>query len=373
MIKGMDISTLIEEEQCGAKFYDGGDAEDLFVILKRHGVNSVRLRLWNDPYSEDGKPYGAGTCDLAKTVLLAKRAKEHGMSWLLDFHYSDFWADPGKQIVPKAWKNLDADGLVNAVYEYTREVLKTCKKEGVAPEYVQVGNELTAGCLWPLGNRFYGKPSECGDENYFNPILTKILNAGIKAVREECPEAKVMLHLDNGGNHQLYLDWFEGFMETGGADFDIIGLSYYPFWHGTFKMLSDNMNDIAVRYQKDLVIDEVSSAFTMEDYAEYEGLAPSERMGYATKPSLVEKVEYPPTIDGQLEFMRRVVETLKDVPDNRGMGYYYWEPAWIPVPGCGWATPEALAFTGEKGVGGNEWANQALFTYDGHALPALDV
>ncbi len=374
MIKGMDISTLLEQEECGAKFYDGGKAEDLYVILKRHGVNSIRLRLWNDPYDENGRPYGAGTNDLNKTIILARRAKEAGMSWLLDFHYSDFWADPGKQLVPKAWRTLDAKGLEKAVYEYTKKVLERLKKENLAPEYVQVGNELTNGCLWPLCNRHFNRPETLKPgENYFNQYLTNVLNAGIKAVREVLPDSKVMLHLDNGGNHQLYLDWFGGFFATGGADFDIIGLSYYPFWHGTFKMLKDNLDDLAIRYGKELVINEVSTGFTMEDYGKYEGLAPDERMGYATKPSLVEKVEYPMTKEGQVEFMKEVYRVLREVPENKGIGFYYWEPAWIPVKGCGWATKEALAYTGEKGKGGNEWANQALFDYEGNALPALDV
>lgn len=372
MIKGMDISTLIEEEVCGAKFYDGGEAEDLFDILKRYGVNSIRLRLWNNPYSEDGRPYGAGTCDLTTVLALAKRAKAHGMSWLLDFHYSDFWADPGKQNVPKAWRGLDGKGLAAAVEDYTAVVLSTCIREEVPPFMVQVGNEITNGCLWPLGNRHYGKPEDCPDgDKYFNPVLKDILNAGIHAVREVLPSAKVMLHLDNGGNHQLYLDWFDGYFAAGGSDFDVIGLSYYPFWHGTFKMLSDNMNDIAVRYGKDLVIDEVSTGFTMEDYASYEGLAPENRQGYATKHSLVEKVEYPMSYEGQKAFMDKVNEVLKAVPAGKGTGYYYWEPAWIPVKGCGWATEAALEYTGEKGPGGNEWANQALFDYNGNALPAL--
>ena len=373
-IKGMDVSTLIEEEQCGAKFYDGGEAEDLFEILKRHGVNSVRLRLWNDPYDEDGTPYGAGTNDFEKTVLLARRAKAAGMSWLLDFHYSDFWADPGKQIVPKAWKGHDAAKLAEDVYVYTHEILTKLKALDLEPFMVQVGNEITNGCLWPLGNRHYGRPEGAGEGTcYYNPILKDILNAGIKAVREVCPDAIVMLHLDNGGNNAMYRDWFDGYFAAGGTDFDVIGLSYYPFWHGSIKMLTDNMNDISVRYDKDLIIDEVSMGFTMEDYAEYEKLAPDERKGYATRPSLIDALDYPMTVQGQVDFMKKINEVIDGVPDGHGKGYYYWEPAWVPVPGCGWATEAALRFTGEKGPGGNEWANQALFDYNGHALPALSV
>lgn len=369
MIKGMDISTLLEEEEHGAKFYDGNGAEDLFVILKRHGVNSVRLRLWNDPYDENKNAYGAGTNDFDKTVILAKRAVEAGMSWLLDFHYSDFWADPGKQNVPKAWRGLNEDELAAAVYAYTSDTLLALKERNISPAFVQVGNEITNGMLWPLGHRDYGKGER---EDYFNPVLTRFLNAGIRAVREVLPSSKVMLHLDNGGNNALYQSWFDGFLRTGGADFDIIGLSYYPFWHGTISMLEYNMNDIAEKYRKPLIIDEVSMGFTMEDYAEYEKLGPNERKGYATKENLIKNLDFSMTKEGQRDFMRKINEVLSNVPDGLGQGYYYWEPAWIPVPGVGWATPAALEYTHEKGPCGNEWANQALFDYDGNALPALD-
>lgn len=371
-IKGMDVSSLIEEEACGAKYYDLNDAEDLFLILKRHGVNSVRLRLWNDPYSEDGKPYGAGTNDFEKTVILARRAKEAGINYLLDFHYSDFWADPGKQIVPKAWKGSSAKELVSHVYDYTREILTKLCALDLRPFMVQVGNEITNGCLWPLGNRHFERPSDA-DEAYFNPILKDILNAGIKAVREVCPDTKVMLHLDNGGNNDLYRKWFDGYFKAGGADFDVIGLSYYPFWHGSLKNLEYNMFDMAERFHKPMYLAELSMGYTMEDYAEYEGLDPDERKGYATKEELIKDLDYPMTVDGQKAFMEHINNLLKSLPDGLGKGYYYWEPAWIPVKGCGWATKEALTYTGEKGPGGNEWANQALFDYDGHILPALFV
>lgn len=371
-IKGMDVSTLIEEEACGAKYYDGNEAEDLFVILKRYGVNAVRLRLWNNPYSEDGKPYGAGTNDLEKTVILSERAKKAGMKVLLDFHYSDFWADPGKQYPPKAWANHGPGELAADVFVYTKSVLEKLKELGLSPWMVQVGNEITNGCMWPYGNRHFNKPEDM-EKGYFNPILRDILSAGIKAVRQTIPEAIVMLHLDNGGNNDLYRDWFDGYFKEKGEDFDIIGLSYYPFWHGNIEALRNNMNDIAVRYNKPLALAEVSMGFSMEDYGKYEGLSPDERKGYATKESLIANLDYPMTPEGQRAFMEEIVKTIKEVPNNLGRGYFYWEPAWVPVPGVGWATEEALLYIKEKGPCGNEWANQALFDYDGNALPALSV
>lgn len=359
-IKGMDISTLKEVEACGGKFYDHGEQKDLLEILKSYGVNSVRLRLWNDPYAEDGSPYGAGTNDLDTTIALARRAKNAGMGFLLDFHYSDFWTDPGKQVKPKAWAGFSAEKLEQAVFDYTKEVLCRLREENVFPSMVQIGNEITNGLLWPEG----GKPE------YDN--IARFVNAGIRAVKEVDREVKIMIHLDNGGNHELYREWFDHYMERG-EDFDVIGLSYYPFWHGSLADLEYNMNDIAVRYQKDLVIAEVSMGYTMEDYAEYEKLPPEERKGMATRPEVAARAEYPMTVQGQCDFMEDLLGRLAKVPENRGRGFYYWEPAWIPVPGSGWATKESLAYIKENGPCGNEWANQALFDYEGNALKTLEV
>lgn len=358
--KGIDLSTLLEVEKCGGKFYDRGIEKNVFDILQGCGINAVRLRLWNDPYSEDGEPYGAGTNDLPTTITLAKRAKEHGMDVLLDLHYSDFWADPGKQRVPKAWRGMDAEQLEEAVYDFTKDILIAMKEAGVLPELIQVGNELTNGMLWPLGQM----------PNYDN--LARFISAGIRAVRSVDAGMPVMIHLDNGGNNAMYIDWFDHYMERG-EDFDIIGLSYYPFWHGTLDDLRNNMNDLATRYGKELVIAEVSMGYTMEDYAEYEKLSPDERKGYATKPELVEKLPFPMTKEGQCDFMKALFDVMDQVPENRCKGFFYWEAAWIPVPGLGWATEAALPYIEEKGPCGNEWANQALFDYDGNALPALET
>ncbi len=366
--KGMDISTLLEVEKCGGRFYDGGEAEDVFAILKRYDVNAVRIRLWNDPYSEEGKPYGAGTNDLASVITLSKRAKEKGFDILLNYHYSDFWADPGKQFIPKAWRGFSVKELEEAVYHYTKDTLLRLKEEGLLPDMVQVGNELTNGLLWP-----YGKVPEYDQ-------IARFVNAGIRAVREVSDMAlaenvisekiMVMIHLDNGGNNDLYREWFDHFIKLG-EDFDIIGLSYYPFWHGTFDMLENNMKDIALRYGKELIVTEVSMGYTMEDYASYEKLAPSERKGMATRQELTDKIDFPMTKDGQKAFLEELFDRIASVPEKKGRGYFYWEPAWIPVPGCGWATESSLEYIEDKGPCGNEWANQALFDYEGNALPAL--
>lgn len=357
----MDVSTLLEVERCGGRFYDHGIPGDAMDILKSYGMNMVRLRLWNDPYSENGKPYGAGICDLDTVLILAKRAKKAGVGWLLDLHYSDFWADPGKQTIPKSWRGMDVKGLERAVYDYTAQVMKTCREQDILPQMVSVGNELSNGLLWP-----YGRVPE-----YEN--IARFVSAGIRAVREADPSALVMVHLDNGGNNELYRTWFDKYFENEGEDFDCIGLSYYAFWHGSLEDLRYNMNDIAGRYQKPLIVVETSMGHTSEDYREYEQLSDDMRKGMATKPELAAKVPFPMTPQGQSDFMKALIKVIREVPNGLGRGFCYWEPAWIPVPGSGWATMEACEYMNEKGPGGNEWANQALFDYDGNALPALEV
>lgn len=357
-IKGMDVSSLKELEQLGAEYYKDGEKRELLGLLKEYGTNAVRLRLWNDPYSESGVPYGAGTNDLKTTEELGRRALALGLDVLLDLHYSDFWADPGKQRIPKAWRGMDVPQLEQAVYDFTRQTLVELQTNGIFPTMIQVGNELSNGLLWPFGRV----------PDYDN--IARFLNAGIRAVRSVDPDLPVMLHLDNGGNNALYREWFDEYMKRG-LDFEVIGLSYYPFWHGTLQQLEDNMHDIAARYGKELIVAEVSMGHTMEDYASYEQLGADQRKGMATKPELAAKIEYPMTEQGQSDFMADFLTRISRVEGCRG--FYYWEPAWLPVPGCGWANEAALAYIEEEGPGGNEWANQALFDYEGHPLKALET
>ena len=359
-VKGMDLSTLLELERCGAKYYDNGEERDLLAIMKSYDVDTIRIRLWNDPWSETGESYGAGENDLKTSLEIAKRVTAAGFGVLLNFHYSDFWADPGKQIKPKAWADYGVKELEQAVYDYTLESMQTFLDAGVNITMVQVGNELSNGLLWPEGKV----------PNYDN--IATFVNAGIRAVRKADAAIPVMIHLDNGGNNALYREWFDNFTKRG-EDFEIIGLSYYPFWHGSLQMLNDNMNDIAERYGKDLVIAEVSMGYTMEDYKNYEKLSDEERKGYATRPALVEKIEYPMTMQGQYDFMEDFLNRISHIKGGKGKGFFYWEPAWIPVPGSGWATPASLKYMNDPGPCGNEWANQALFDYDGNALPTLSL
>ena len=359
-IKGMVLSTLLELERCGAKYYDHGAERDVLDIIKDYDVDTIRIRLWNDPKSEDGEPYGAGNNDLEETIAIGKKVTDAGFGVLLNFHYSDFWADPGKQIKPKAWANYGADELEKAVYDFTLESLQRVLDAGVNVTMIQVGNELSNGLLWPEGKV----------PNYDN--IARFVSSGIRACRKLNPEIPIMIHLDNGGNNELYVRWFENYIKRG-EDFEYIGLSYYPFWHGSLDALEFNMNDIAKRFGKELIIAEVSMGYTMEDYKDYEKLEDSERKGYATRPALVEKIDYPMTIQGQVDFTKDFLNRVSNVVNGLGMGFFWWEPAWIPVPGSGWATPASLKYMNDPGPCGNEWANQALFDYDGNALPTWEV
>ena len=360
MIKGMDVSTLAEVERCGGKFRLGGREGDALQILRDCGANLIRLRIWNDPKAEDGAPYGGGGNDLETTLQIAARAKALGLDWMATFHYSDFWSDPGKQRMPKTWRGMDAEAMAGAVYDFTKSALLEMKRRDLMPACVCIGNEITNGLLWPLGQV----------PNYRN--IAAFVSAGLRAAREVSPFTKTMLHLDAGGNNPLYRAWFEGYFAAGGADFDLIGLSYYPFWHGPLSDLKDNLNDLAARFGRDMVIVETAMGFTQKSYARYEGLSDGRRKGPCAKPELAVRVPYSMTPKGQADFLRDLAAVIRQVPGGKCLGFVYWEPAWLPVPGSGWATEPALEYIQEQGPGGNEWANLCLFDYEGHALPALE-
>lgn len=241
-IHGMDISSMDEVVRLGGRYYDKGEERELTDILKSYGVNYIRLRLWLNPYTQDKIPYGAGVNDLDTTVRMVKKVKASGFKYLLDFHYSDFWTDPGKQIKPKAWKDYGAEELEVAMYEYTRETLIALKEEECLPDMVQVGNEITNGILWPEGK--VSEPEH----------LIRFINAGIRGVRKVNRDIPVMLHLDQGNEQKLYREWFDSYERLGGEEFDIIGLSYYPVWNGKIKGLIDNMNALADRYGKRMIV-----------------------------------------------------------------------------------------------------------------------
>ncbi|CUH94991.1 putative secreted protein [Propionispora sp. 2/2-37] len=348
-IKGADISMLKQLEMTGSKFYDdNGVARDCMEILKEHGINWVRLRIWNNP-EVNGLEVGGGNTDEAKALEMAARAKKLGMKVLIDFHYSDWWADPGKQNKPAAWANHSGKQLEKDVYEFTKKVMQDFKARGIMPEMVQIGNELNNGMLWPEGQL-------TGSNAGGYKVFAGLVKAGLRAVRDVDSEhyTKLMIHLANGGDNGLYRSFFDEMTKNQKVnDFDIIGLSYYPVWHGTLEQLQNNMNDISARYNKDVIVVETAYGFTLDNADTQKNAfgAPEEKLS-----------GYKASVQGQATCIRNVMEAVVKVPGKKGLGIFYWEPDWIPNPQAPWKTGE-----------GNEWENQAMFDFDGKVLESMDV
>ncbi|HVU56789.1 MAG TPA: beta-galactosidase GalA [Puia sp.] len=268
---GADISFLPEQEAKGIKFSDKGVQKDALQILKDHGFNYIRLRIFNEPARDSGYSPGKGFCDLAHTMQMARRIRAAGMMFLLDFHYSDYWADPGKQYKPEAWKSCDFPALQDSVYAFTVRVLQALKDQGTPPDMVQVGNEINHGMIWPEGS--ISHPDS----------LAALVRAGIRGVRAVDAECPVMLHIALGGQNDESHFFLDNMLRRG-VHFDVVGLSYYPKWHGTLADLSYNVNDLARSYKKDIII-----------------------------------VEY-------TQLKREVNEIAFSIPDGLGKGTCIWEP-----------------------------------------------
>ena len=348
-IKGADVSIMPELERNGTKFYDNGIEQDGLTILKNHGVNWIRVRIWNNPYVVGPEGVGGGNTDEAKAIEMAKRAKALGMKVLVDFHYSDFWVDPGQQKKPDAWKNDSGDKLVDDVYAYTAKVMQDFNAQGVPPDMVQVGNELNNGMLWPEAQLTEDNPN-----GY--KFLAKLLNAGLQAVHDNDKDNKVktMIHLA-GVDVNLYHTFFDNLIVKNKVnDFDIIGMSFYPFWHGTMDDLKNTMNDVSAKYNKDVIAVETAFGYTLED-------ADFEKNNFGTNE---EKVGgYKATVQGQATGLRDVMATVASVNDNRGLGIFYWAPDWVINEKVGW----------KSNGGGNGWDNLTLFDTKGNALESMDT
>lgn len=284
-VRGADISWLPQMEASGYIFRnDNGEAEDCFKILKNFGINSIRLRTWVNP-SDD--PI-SGHCSKEETIQMAKRAKEWGMRIMINFHYSDSWADPAKQNKPKAWQELNFEELKKAMYDYTVDVMKGLKQEGITPEWVQIGNEIPTGFLYPDGST----------DSW--PQLAALLNQGYDAVKSVSPESKVILHIDQGNNNARFRNWFDN-AKKHDVKYDIIGMSYYPYWlegkpdyTESIDDLGNNLKDMANRYGKEVMVVEVGG----ED----------------------DKVQ------NTYDMLKAVIAKVKEVPSNKGLGVFYWEP-----------------------------------------------
>ena len=363
MILGIDVSTHLEELEHGAKYFDGGREIDPLDAFRANGVDWMRIRIWNDPYAPNGEPYLGGSCDLDEYIRLGTLAKSKGYKLLMDLHYSDFWADPGKQMIPKAWAEYDVDAMAGAVYEFTAACLRTALEEDVAPDMVQIGNEITNGMLWPVGKL----EAEDGTRgNYEN--FCRLVDAGCRACREVLPGVRIALHLERSNDKAVYQEFFSE-MEKAGIDYDVIGASYYPYWHGTPEELFDNLNACR-RFGKEIMVMELGYGFTTEAYClgdQTQRLVIDKERSYV--PGFTE--QYPVTPEGQKAFVH---DFLSKARENRIDGIFYWEPLWIPGEGICWASEEGQKYIHEEGKSTtNEWANQCLFDYGGNKLPAFDA
>ena len=334
------------------------------MTLSEAGVNYIRLRVWNDPYDENGNGYGGGNNDLPTAIELGRRATEYGMKVCIDFHYSDFWADPKRQHAPKAWEGMEIDEKCDALYDYTKDSLTQLLEEGVDVEMVQVGNEINNGMAG----------------EYYLPNVTQLLKSGTKAVREIADtynkDIQVVIHYTNiESNGEI--DSLASNLQNNDVDYDIMGLSYYPFWDGSFDNMQGISKYIQKTYNKKVMIAETSYCYTSED-------------GDGSGNSLVGTDDivkgYPATVQSQATMVRDVCAAANEAGLE---GVFYWEGTWIPVGpatadnspiwekyGSGWASSYASDYDpNDAGLyyGGCSWDNQAMFDFTGHPLPSLNV
>ena len=288
---GADLSFMKQLEDKGFAFKENGQAKPCLQIFKDHGYNWVRLRLFHTPTMlPNSLPY---------TIAMAKQAKKLGFKFLLDFHYSDTWADPAKQFTPKAWEGKTHAQLIEAVYEYTRSTLIAFRDSGAFPDMVQVGNEIINGMLWPDGKL---------PDNWNN--FAELVQAGINGVHAGCgnnPCPRIMIHIDQGGNKTNTKYFFDKLISYG-IQFDVIGQSYYPWWHGSLFDLRDNLVFMAKEYKKDIVLVEVAYNWRPAEYVN-------------------KSAPFPETPEGQKDFLDEVNRMVMETPDGKGIGVFWWEPA----------------------------------------------
>ena len=306
---GVDASFIPEYRDLKAKFFVKDKEEDALKIFADAGSDLLRLRVWVNPPK--------GFCDLAHTLKLAKEAKARGMKLLLNFHYSDDWADPGHQIVPVAWKNLDLAGLAQATEKHSYEVTKALVDQGTPPVMIQVGNEVRVGMMWPLGKLV-------NDQSY--DAFATLLKAGTKGVERAMPKSSAyqfMLHNDQGGSLVPCLKFYAE-LERRSVRFDVIGLSYYPWWHGNLKDLEDTLDGLARTFKRDVMVVETAYPFTTKG---------ADSTGNFVWEKTDLKCEYPATAEGQVDFLNRLHKIMRNVPDQRGIGVVYWAPEYVAQPG----------------------------------------
>ena len=364
-IRGMDASAVLSVKKSGAKYYGyDGKEQDVFETLAESGVNYIRLRVWNDPYDENGNGYGGGDNDVATAIELGKRATQYGMKVNIDFHYSDFWADPKRQHAPKAWEGMSADEKADALYDFTKESLTQILDAGVDVGMVQVGNEINNGMS--------------GETDV--PAVMELLSAGSRAVREIADsygkDIQIVLHYTNIEDNEE-VDTMAANLKEYGVDYDIFGLSYYPFWDGTNENMQNVAKNIMDRYGKKVVIAETSYCYTEKDGD-----------GFGNSFDGIEDAVdgYAPTVQSQATMIRDICAAANEAGV---LGVFYWEGTWIPVGsadqdnsalwekyGSGWASSYSAEYDPDDAglyYGGCSWDNQAMFDFTGHPLPSLNV
>ncbi|MCM1124426.1 MAG: glycosyl hydrolase 53 family protein [Eubacterium sp.] len=373
-IRGVDLSSVLAEEESGVIYYnEDGLEQDIFETLAENGVNYIRVRVWNDPYDENGNSYGGGGNDTAAAAEIGRRAAKYGMRLYVDYHYSDFWADPNKQQCPKAWEGMEIEAKSEALKQFTEESLMQIIDAGGRVGMVQIGNEINNGIA---GETDWTKRGQ-------------LLQAGAAAVREVSAktgnEIKIAVHFTDVSDQKGTLAIAEKLKEKE-IDYDIFAVSYYPYWHGTMDNLTDTLVKLSETYDKKVLVAENAYPYTTGD-----GDGAANSVG---EEDLVSG--YPATVQGQANEIRDVCAAVAAVGDA-GLGLFYWEPAWIPVGvweegaadadqvlasnqqiweqyGSGWASSYAAAYDPkDAGVyyGGSSWDNQALFDYNGQPLESL--
>jgi len=349
---GADISTLSQVESRGGVYLDDGKPTDPIALFMKHGWTCFRLRIWVDPRG--------GVNGLEYTTKLAQRIKNAGATFMLDFHYSDWWADPQKQNKPAAWAHLDFAGLEKQVESYTADVIRQLKAAGAAPDFVQIGNEITGGLLWPDAQVkvplstvkvFSGDvqpitPPEPYDDEKQWGRLVRILRAAVRGVRAGSGAGvapRIIVHIDCGGD-SLVTKWYFDHLDKGHVAYDIIGQSFYPNYHGTMQNLRDNLRETINRYHKDVMV--VETAYPSRE-------AP----GRPLSPAAARNMIWPMTPEGQRQFLAELIQTVKDAPGHHGIGVNYWHPEATYVPG-------GTSFGPDR---------NSLFDAKGNPLPALSV
>jgi len=333
-IKGADLSFLQEIEDNGGVYTEDGINREAMDIFKDHGFNYVRLRLWHTP--------SGGYCNLENTLLMAQRIKQKDLGFMLDIHYSDTWADPGQQSKPASWEALVFEALKDSVYEYTRHVIAELKAQNTLPDMVQVGNEIICGMLWDDG-RVCGAWNTPQQWERFGDLVAE----GIRGVEDATgpgDSVKIAIHIDRGGDMGSSI-WFFDNLIAEGVDFDVIGQSFYPWWHGTLEELEANLDTLARRYGKDIVIAETAYPWTLGWYDDTHNIVGLPEHLHAG---------YPATVEGQESFLSDLMEIVAGVHDCRGAGVIYWAPEWISAPGKG-----------------SPWENVTLFSFEGEVLSSM--